>query len=888
MHRGRAGQEWTPFHPRPVQPRRQHTPYKSHGRPPHRRQEGFESTFSQPMTANSKIRLISNAYNIITANRDINICEYELDVQPSPGCLNLPPRVLLRAYVSRSIRQLLMRDIIPSLLAPNALKSSVIIEPNLEIIFSLCLLSPNNNQPVLGMSSPCEGEFRFTNQPVNTDLISALRIDLTIKFIRSFRINPSNYNSCLLGSIIQHELMIRMMKYGPVYYTLADLSKRSFERLDLISCHLLGISLSAAKKSSNNQTLVVVNCSHSYLTQAHRIIDLLATFVAERPVERITLHHQFHGPYDALYRLLAPELTMVQRVDESFKTFEAIVTGYKCNAIDYSGAEVNLRFNLTEEPASHLYIDEHTTVINFYQNLGITVNYPNLPCIKSRSPKHPYYPMEMCSLLAGQKVPIFRLSTTARSHLMVMNKPHPNVSRGASRRARDVIASMNQEQFSTFGVQLSRNPVEAFGHTLNKPVLEYKNQTLNPNRDFWESGPFYHAIDLLDNWYVVDTVGVDNHVLMNFMFNFSQFSSKFGLRMSRPQKIDKPKQQILEQPDCLNYLIRELSSKTERDLRFVMFIIDSMSTQLNRMIHLAFDEHPTVTATCLRQESIMNQRQHRSIYRTLVHKLNARLGGTNHIYNRETWERLSLDSSEIMVVGLDVTHPDNELSGVSIVGCAYTYCKDLFRHKSLVWPQAARKEIITKMGPLMKRILNDYEQENNRLPKHVVVYRDGVSHEEFERVRLYEIAKATELIDSVSSTTGHVKPHLSYIIAQKRHTMRFYQVSSGENVHNPPGGTLINQGIVPQEDREFYLYSNTSPQATARPLHYHILMNGMGLDNLQKLTYYLCFNFGKCSSSLSMPSSLRYAHNAAYDARNRVIASKEFSENKFYSTKFFC
>lgn len=782
-----------------------------------------------------------------------------------------------------------MRDIIPNLSGPNVTPGSIVIDTNLDSIFTLAPLSEYNYQhPISGSSSQSQHGIRFTNRPVDTDLISTLRVDIVIKYRGHLDINPNNYSPGLLGAVLHHELMIQMMRCGAVYYTVTDLPRRSAERLDLISCHLLGISLSGARRFSNNKAFVVVNCTHSYITQTHKLIDLMATFVAGRPIESVPIYHHFQGPYEQLLRYLSPELAMISANDESFQEFRNILTGYKCSAFDYRGKEVILRFTITVEPASHLFVDRRTTVLDFYYRLGVTINYPNLPCLKSRSADHPYYPLEMCWLLAEQKVPIFRLSTSAKTHLVQMNKPYPNVSRRTSMKARDDIASLNRDQFNAFGLQLSREPLEAVGCTLNKPALEYKNQVLSPTRDYWESGLFYRPTDLMNNWCVVDTVGVNSNALMSFMSNFCEFSAKFGFRMSRPHKIDKSKQEIMDHADCLDDLIRMCSSVTNRELRFVMFIIDSNSTKLNRMIHLTFDDHPTVTATCLRQCSVMNQRQHRSIYRTLIHKLNARLGGTNLIYNRDTWEQLDMDSGEIMVVGLDVTHPDNELSGVSIVGCAYTYCKDLFRHKSLVWPQTARKEIIDRMGPLMERLISDYQHENDRLPRHILVYRDGVSHEEFDKVRVHEITKAAEVIEYISSKTKEPKPKISYIIAQKRHTMRFYRKALGDSVDNPPGGTLINRGIFHQEGREFYLYSNANPTATARPLHYHVLVNGISLDVLQKLTYYLCFNFGKCSNSLSMPSSLRYAHNAAYDARNRVIACREFSENKFYTTKFFC
>lgn len=844
-----------------------------------------QSNASSPDLQSRQEKLLSNAYSIHTANKKINLHEYELVVKLSDNCQDAPPKILSRPYVSRSVRQYLMHNLIPSLIGPNVPICSSIIEPNLNAIYSVCPLQIYKQN-----SSPSSSQFIFDkrNLTIETDLISPICIDIKIRLSKYYNCQPHNYSSSLLATIIHHQLMMQMMRYGSVYYALADLSRQSHQRLDLISSYLIGISLSSVKKIANNQTVVVVHTSHSYLTHSYRIIDLLTSFIFEKPIDNVELYHRYSGPREILDQYLIPELRAARICDEWLENFESILSGFKCSAINFNGVKHNMRFDVTVKSADEILLDDGTTVTDFYRSSGIVINYPNLPCIKSKMPEHPYYPLEMCSLLSGQKVPIFRLSAAAKAHLTSKFKKGPNITSQTNRQARNEIARLNRDYFETFGLKLGESPVEAVGQRLDKPILKYKDQVIIPSRDSWESGFFYQSIDLLDNWCVVDTIGVDQDLLMSFMRNLTINSDKFGIHISLPVCVNKPKQEIMDQPDNFGDLISHCSRQLSKELKFIMFIIDSKSTLLNRLIHLAFDEHPTVTATCLRHESLLKTHQHRSIFRTLIHKLNARLGGTNHIYHPEIWSGLKLKSSGIMIVGLDVTHPDNELSGVSIVGCAYTYSQNLFKHRSLVWPQEARKELITNMGPLMDRLLSEYWRENGQLPEHIIAYRDGVSNEEFERVRIHEIGNATKIIEKFSKTTKQSKPELSYIIAQKRHTARFHRILPDGKIHNPPGGTLIDKDVVQQEDREFYLYSNVSPLTTARPIHYHILVSGLNMETIQKLTYYLCFNFGRCSSSLSMPSSLRYAHNAAYDARNRVIAAKEFCESKFYTTKFFC
>lgn len=838
---------------------------------------------SRNPSSSGDLHLVTNAYELSLFKPDALVFEYKLDISLSQNCKDQAIQVLNRNFVSRSLRHLIMNLLVTELGVPtDALVGDVIIESNMKFLYCLSPLADPKLNPA----------YQFKDILVDTDLLTQLQVDITIGFSRGIPMGSSSILAqAVLTSALHHKPLLDMIRYGPTYYSSSDSTRagphQQERRLDLISEHVMGISLSGVRRSTAEQTLVVINCPQANLTGSHKLLDLLLSFIIGHPVDNLDDLSRYN-----FEREHSSTIAGIKGDEDWFLTFCSILNGFKCQTL-HSLISTNIRFNLTQQSAQDLIVidprnRQEISVLQFYQRSNSFIKYPNLPCLKSRSKSHPYHPFEMCVLKSGQKVPIFRLSGAAHQRLTALNKPKPDAYWLSSCNARDQVEFINRDQFRSFGIHLSRTPVDAKGSKLCKPILQFKNHSLEPQKDFWESKAFCRSEHLVEDWCVVNTVPVDLRQEEAFFYSFCQYFKGHQFNMSRPTIINRSKQTILEAENAIQQLIVDCRAITKRDLRFIMFVIDSSSTSLNRLIHISFDDHPHVTATCLRVESIMNTRQHKSIFRTLAHKVNARLGGINVTYDDQTLAKLNLCKEELMIVGLDVTHPDNELNGVSIVGCAYTCTKDLFKHRSLVWPQAARMEIICRMDVLMRRIIGEYHDHNNgRLPRQIIVYRDGVSHEEFERVRNIEVMKVQSVLDEFAHTTDSMKPSLSYIIAQKRHSLRFFDMSSNNGARNPPGGTLIDKDIV-QNGREFYLYSNTSAQATSRPLHYHVLVDGLGLENLQKLTYFLCFNFGKCSGTLSMPSSLRYAHNAAYDARNRVIGAREFSENKFYSNKFFC
>jgi hypothetical protein len=48
--------------------------------------------------------------------------------------------------------------------------------------------------------------------------------------------------------------------------------------------------------------------------------------------------------------------------------------------------------------------------------------------------------------------------------------------------------------------------------------------------------------------------------------------------------------------------------------------------------------------------------------------------------------------------------------------------------------------------------------------------------------------------------------------------------------------------------------------------------NGLSSDNMQMLSYYLCFLYVRCIKSISIPTPVMYAHLAAKRAKAHIVA----------------
>lgn len=95
---------------------------------------------------------------------------------------------------------------------------------------------------------------------------------------------------------------------------------------------------------------------------------------------------------------------------------------------------------------------------------------------------------------------------------------------------------------------------------------------------------------------------------------------------------------------------------------------------------------------------------------------------------------LALVDNETMLVGLDVTHPSpgSRQSAPSIVAIVASVDKELSCWPGNLRVQTSRREMVEKLNELMIERLRLFEsRNNNRLPKKIIMFRDGVSEGQF-------------------------------------------------------------------------------------------------------------------------------------------------------------
>lgn len=250
-------------------------------------------------------------------------------------------------------------------------------------------------------------------------------------------------------------------------------------------------------------------------------------------------------------------------------------------------------------------------------------------------------------------------------------------------------------------------------------------------------------------------------------------------------------------------------------------------------------------------------------------KVNAKLGG----YTSRLANSPSFFPVPTMMIGVDVSHGSFGQTGqmqASLAAVTMSMDKDCVSYAASCQTNGYRVEVLTKntIQDVFRPMVLRWCQKNKISPVNVFYFRDGVSEGEFQKVLDQEIDEIRKCINEV----GRTKCKLTVIVGTKRHHIRFFpdKPADGDKNSNPLPGTVVETEVTHPFHYDFYLCSHVAIQGTARPVHYHVLMDeiNMPVDLLQTMIYHQSYQYVRSTTPVSLHPAIYYAHLAA--ARGRA------------------
>ncbi|KAI9340830.1 Piwi domain-containing protein [Obelidium mucronatum] len=253
----------------------------------------------------------------------------------------------------------------------------------------------------------------------------------------------------------------------------------------------------------------------------------------------------------------------------------------------------------------------------------------------------------------------------------------------------------------------------------------------------------------------------------------------------------------------------------------------------------------------------------------LALKVNAKLGGVNMVVDPAKQLNVLGQPVPTMIMGADVTHPPAGANGgVSIASLVASMDAKFAEYRAAIRVQGPRVEIIGDLKGMATEHLQQFQvRARGRLPDRLLFFRDGVSEGQFGEVALQEVQNLKIALREAGC--GHCK--LTFLVVNKRHAHRFFAADpkDADRKGNLMAGTVIDSGITHPFEFDFFLNSHQGLQGTSRAAHYHVLYdeNNFSSDDLQEITYRMCYLFARASRSVGVVPAVYYAHLVAYRAR---------------------
>ncbi|CAG8641665.1 10563_t:CDS:2, partial [Diversispora eburnea] len=317
----------------------------------------------------------------------------------------------------------------------------------------------------------------------------------------------------------------------------------------------------------------------------------------------------------------------------------------------------------------------------------------------------------------------------------------------------------------------------------------------------------------------------------------------------------------------------------------VVCILDKKTTGDNSL-------YAVIKRTCLTIIGVMSQcflwsnfidkkgeseKRIRNVFSMCAPKLNTKLGGVNCSLSEE----LNFKSKKAMIMGADVYHPgpiDKANGHPSVAAVCASMNPEVTKYVARYrLNKILKNETIEELSEMTKELLDEFKKRNEYLPDHIIFYRDGVAEGQFEKIMKEEVKVLKESLRFFYDESGIQEPKITFMIMQKRHHMRCVPVNKDEahpDTRNSLPGTIIDLKIVIADEFSFFLLSQALVQngTTARSAYYRILLNegDFTADEIQQLTYNLCYLSARCSVSISQVAPACYAHHIANQARYLV------------------
>ena len=422
----------------------------------------------------------------------------------------------------------------------------------------------------------------------------------------------------------------------------------------------------------------------------------------------------------------------------------------------------------------------------------------------------------------------------------------------------------NDPMLRNYGMNISPTMLETKARILDPPEVQYaKNATAKPmysGRWDLRGKVFFKPNEApLKSWGVVILSNtqdkrppVTREQAQMFLTHFMKLYVGHGGRIENktPPIIDG----VPDAGKAIETVFLAAGNQAKMRPQMIMVILANKNAEVYQRVKKNCDCRYGVMSQCVQASNVVkNQPQYCS---NVLMKFNCKLGGTTCTIKAQK----SFFDVPTMIIGADVSHAAPGASTASMAAMCVSMDTTASRYAAAVETNGYRVEMIqtntleSLLKPLIQHWMNTVS--NGRLPKHIYYFRDGVSEGQYGPLLKAEVADLKRVMQEIGGGDPQTVPHFTVVVCEKRHHIRFFPKSgpAADKNMNPVPGTLVEKDVTHPFENDIYLCSHAAIQGTARPTHYHMLMDEakVNIDKFQAMLYQHCYQYQRATTPVSL------------------------------------
>ncbi|RDL32590.1 uncharacterized protein BP5553_09046 [Venustampulla echinocandica] len=514
----------------------------------------------------------------------------------------------------------------------------------------------------------------------------------------------------------------------------------------------------------------------------------------------------------------------------------------------------------------------------FKKKYDVNTQYWQLPLVVTA--RDGMFPMEACILEPYQRY-VFKLNPDQTSSMIKFAVTRPRERLQAIQNGINMLKWSQDPCLQHYGIKIDPQMTTTSARLLQNPEIAFAGSKLNPGTqgrwDLRGKKFLLSNTEPLNSWGFFIVGGVkacDPPTLQNFINVFIQTYIGHGGKIKNKHPVIIPQPDGQDLGDAMAAARYTIGNQVQAAPQIMFLILSTRDSFLYQRLKRGLECRFGLVSQMM---NIVHVRKAQPQYcSNLCMKVNAKLGGTTCKIISGPKPDSPAFPRPTMVIGADVSHPSPGSPEASTAAITMSFDNFACRYAAAVQVNGFRVEMVTKynIDHMFMDLYNYWVKKHRRAPEHIYYFRDGVSEGQYSHVLDQEVSFMKAAIALKYPDSKNIK--WTVVICSKRHHIRFFPKEgdnqAGDRNSNPLPGTLVEKDVTHPFEYDFYLSSHSAIQGTARPVHYHVILDEAKLapNDFQNMVYKHCYQYMRSTTPVSLYPAVYYAHLASNRARCHV------------------